>query len=130
MLDLLRTASDYFGYLVSIEEASVKKAVFRGQRIVAARWIAIAACATASQWAFAESNAPDADSPGTSTASERVNQVDTKNKRICTRERVLGSNFKKTTCRTQATVDADRATARKDLEILSRSYGPPRPGSG
>jgi len=130
MLDLLRTASDYFGYLVSIEEASVKKAVFQGQRIVAARWIAIALCATASQWAFAESNAPGVDSLGTSTASERVNQVDTKNKRICTRERVLGSNFKKTTCRTQATVDADRATARKDMEILSRSYGPPKPGGG
>ena len=108
----------------------MKRMVSPGLRIAVVRCIAFALCATAFQWAFAESNAPGADSPGTSTASERVNQVNTKNKRICTRDRVLGSNFKKTTCRSQATVDADRVSARKDMEALSRSYGPPRPGGG
>ncbi|MCX7063190.1 MAG: hypothetical protein NT024_01170, partial [Proteobacteria bacterium] len=63
----------------------MKRMVSPGLRMAVVRCIAFALCATAFQWAFAESNAPGADSPGTSTASERVNQVDTKNKRICTR---------------------------------------------
>ena len=130
MLDLVRTASDYFRHLDLIEEVSVMRLVFPVVRMVAVRCIAAALCATAPQWAFAEPSESDAGAVDSSTASERVNHVNAENKRICMRERVLGSNFKKTRCRTQATVDADRAAARKDMEVLSRSYGPPRPGGG
>ena len=97
---------------------------------MAVQLLAVALFAAPSEWANAEPTAPGADAAGTSTKSERVNQVDAKNKRICTRDFVLGSNFKKTTCRTQATVDADRATAHKEMDDLSRSFGRPRPGDG
>jgi len=57
------------------------------------------------------------------TAAQEKKKRKKKPKRICTREKVTGTNMKKRVCRTQAQMDARRENDREFVRAIQRPAG-------